>query len=101
MHKSREAIYAQQKALWEKADAERIDLTVQALTKISTLKSNQGTIICPKCGAVNLKQTPKPWEAKPGDTIISQCMLCNHKGADFPIIKKTVVKQFRDNLKKK
>jgi hypothetical protein len=71
------------------------------MAEIDNLMADDKIRICPKCGAVNLKQTPKPWEAKPGDTIISQCMLCNHRGTDFPIIKKTVVKQFRDNLKKK
>ena len=56
--------------------------------------------VCPKCGSVNLSQKPKPWDMKPVDTVVSTCMLCGHKGPAFPIIKKTVVRQFRKNLKK-
>ncbi|MBI2670374.1 hypothetical protein HYX18_00110 [Candidatus Woesearchaeota archaeon] len=57
--------------------------------------------VCPKCGSITLKQTPKPWEQKPGEAVRTECMLCSYKGVDFPVIKKTTVQLFRQKLKKK
>lgn len=65
-------------------------------------KAKEDTImICPKCGSVNLKQTPKIWEQKPGEVVVAECMLCSYKGRDFPVIKKTTVNLFRQKLNKR
>ena len=71
------------------------------MVEIDDMIKNDLIRICPKCGSVNLKQTPKPWEQKSGDVIRCECMLCGYKGMDFPSIKKTTVQLFRQKIKKK
>lgn len=57
--------------------------------------------ICPKCGSINLRQNPAVWDQRPEDIVQAKCMMCSHQGRDFPLIKKTIVKQFREKLSKK
>ncbi len=65
------------------------------------VEMNELIRICPKCGSINLRQNPPVWDQKPTDVVQAKCMMCNHQGRDFPLIKKTVVKQFREKLAKK
>jgi len=57
--------------------------------------------ICPRCGSINIKSNPLPWKAKPEDVVLFECLACQNRAKEFPIIKKNNIRSFRASVKGK